>query len=293
VPAPFSDGAELPQMTQGAPLWSVSSTRAHAGGVAYFANGGPTSTCSALTTPLLVPGPAGSPSVLSFWSWRDNLESTFDGGVVEISTNGGTSWSKLPLAPGYPASFGSDSSSCANTPSAPAMAGFTGNDAAWQGPYTADLTAYAGMPSRIRFDFGTDPAVTSTGWYVDDITVTNTSQATSCSTGVGTVVEVSSVVSGIPLLLARSGASLVLSYEDVSGAGGYNVYEGALGSWYSHGAGGYCANPSAYVSGRRETTIVPKSGSRYYLVTAYTSAEGPSGFSTTGEIPPVSSTCAP
>jgi len=293
VPAPFSDGAELPQMSQGAPLWNVSATRAHAGGVSYFANGAPASTSSALTTPLLVPGPAGSPSVLSFWSWRDNLEPTFDGGVVEISTNGGASWSKLPLTPGYPATFGSDSSSCANTQSAPAQAGFTGNDAAWQGPYTANLAAYAGAPAKIRFDFGTDPAVTSVGWYVDDISVTNTSQPTSCAPGSPAVDEVSSVASGLPLLLTRSGSSVVLSYEDVPGAGGYNVYEGSLGSWYSHGSTAFCATATTLVSDRRATTILPKGGNRYFLVTAYTSAEGPSGFSSTGEIPPASSTCAP
>ena len=44
---------------------------------------------------------------------------------------------------------------------------------------------------------------------------------------------------------------------------------------------------------RYETAVVPATGSRYYLVTAYTSAEGPSGFATSGEIPPTASTCAP
>jgi len=293
VPAPFQDGAELPQMTQGAPLWGVSGTRSHAGGVAYFANGSPTNTCAALTTPLLVPGPAGSPSVLSFWSWRDTLESPYDGGIVEISTNGGTSWAKLPLAPGYPSAFGPDSTSCANTQSAPASAGFTGNDVAWSGPFTADLSAYAGMPSKLRFQFGTDPAVTSVGWYIDDIAVTNTSQATSCSTGAATVAEVSSVASGLPLLVEKSGVDVTLSYQDVAGAGGYNVYDGLVGSWYSHGSGAFCAAASTYASGRRQSTFHPKSGNRYFLVTAYTSAEGPSGFSSTGEIPPASSTCSP
>ena len=293
VPAPFFDGAELPQMTQGAPLWTVSATRSHAGGVAYFANGNPTSTCAALTTPLLVPGPAGSPSVLSFWSYRDMLESPYDGGVVEISTNAGASWTKLPLAPSYPSSFGSDSSSCANTQQAPAAAGFTGTDLAWSGPFTADLSPYAGMPSKIRFQFGTDPAVTSVGWYVDDVSITNTSQPTSCSPGTATVNEVSSVGSGLPLLVQRNGADVTLSYEDVAGAGGYNIYDGLLGSWYSHGSGAFCATASTSSSGRRQSTIHPKSGNRYFLVTAYTSAEGPSGFSSTGEIPPASSTCTP
>jgi hypothetical protein len=95
APVTFSDGAEgAAKMTMGS-LWSISSARAHAGTKSYFATGLPTSTCAALTTPLLVLGPAGSPSVLTFFSWRDNLEDTWDGGVVEISTDNGTSWTKL------------------------------------------------------------------------------------------------------------------------------------------------------------------------------------------------------
>jgi Immune inhibitor A peptidase M6 len=297
VPAPFSDGAEgAPQMTMGAPLWSQSATRAHSGTQSYFGNGTPLSTCSALTTPLLVPGPVGSPSLLSFYSWRDNLESTYDGGVVEITTDGGTNWTKLPLTPDYPGLFGSDSSSCANTAQTPASGGFTGNDGAWQGAYNADLTSYAGLASRIRFDLGTDPGVSSTGWYVDDIAITNTSQPTACSSGPASVLEVSSIGSGLPLLVTNgAGGQLVLSYEDVSGVGGYNVYEGSLGTWYSHAgsAENVCGAVSAPVAGRRETVVTPDSGSLYFLVTAYTAAEGPSGFATGGEIPPAASTCAP
>ena len=294
VAAPFADGAEgFPLMTVGGPLWSQSGARTHAGSGSYFATGVPVNSCSGLTSPLLVPGPVETPSVLSFWSWRDNLESTFDGGAVEISIDGGTSWTKLPLTPSYPATFGSDSSSCANTNSPPARAGFTGNDIAWQGPYAADLTPYAGIPSRIRFAFGTDPAVTSTGWYVDDVAVTNTSQPTACTAGGAVVDEVSPASSGLPLLLDRSGTSLVLSYGVVAGAGGYNVYEGALGSWYSHGTSTFCGVAGSYAEGRRESVIVPKGGNRYYLVTAYTTAEGASGFATSGEIPPAFSTCSP
>ena len=297
VPVAFADGAEgAPLMTMGAPLWSQSTARAHSGARSYFGNGNPLSTCSALTTPLLVPGPVGSPSVLSFYSWRDNLENTYDGGVVEISTNDGASWTKLPLTPDYPGLFGFDSSSCANTDQTPAKEGFTGNDAAWQGAYMADLTPYAGMASHIRFDLGTDPGVSSVGWYVDDIAVTNASQPTACSPGAAPVVEVSSIGSGVPLLVTNAGGGqLVLSYEDVPGAGGYNVYEGTLGSWYSHAgsAGNLCGAASTPIAGRRETVVTPIADDVYFLVTAYTWAEGPSGFGTSGEISPAASTCAP
>src|SRR6185503_3895639 len=89
APVAFADGAEgAPLMTMGPPLWSQSATRAHAGTKSYFANGNPVSTCSQLSTPLMVPSAS---SALSFYSWRDNLEDTYDGGDVEISTNDGAS----------------------------------------------------------------------------------------------------------------------------------------------------------------------------------------------------------
>lgn len=296
VAGTFFDGAEgAPLMNPGAPLWSQASTRAHTGSKAYFADGNPFSTCSALTTPILVLGSAGNPSVLSFWSWRDNLESTWDGGVVEISTDGGGSWTKLNPTPTYPGTFDPQSASCAATSQAPASAGFTGNDTAWQGPYTVDLSGFAGQTALIRFDFGTDPAVTSVGWYVDDIQVTNVQQPSVCSPGAISVPEVSSLASGLPLLVSLTGADLTLSYQEIAGAGGYNVYEGAIGTWYSHAVSttNRCGAAAAPAAARRQTVLTPDTGNRYYLVTAYTAGEGPSGYATAGEIPPSASTCLP
>ena len=233
--------------------------------------------------------------MLSFYSWRDNLEDTYDGGVVEVTGDDGASWTKLPLTPVYPGQFGPDASSCASTEQSPPKAGFTGSDTVWQGAYTADLAPYAGLPSRIRFKLGTDPAVSSTGWFVDDIEITGASQPTACTPGAVGVVEVSSIGSGVPLIVSKSGDDVALSYEDVTGVGGYNVYDGTLGTWYSHAGSttNVCGATSTPSAGRRETIVTPDSGDRYFLVTAYTSAEGPAGFSTSGEIPTAASTCAP
>jgi hypothetical protein len=175
------------------------------------------------------------------------------------------------------------------------MEGFTGNDTAWQGAHTADLAPYAGLASHLRFKLGTDPGVSSVGWYVDDIAISNASQPTACTTGAASVVEVSSAASGVPLLLTNLGGQLLVSYEDVPGVGGYNVYLGTLGTWYSHAASGVnaCGAASTPAAGRRESTVTPDPGDVYVLVTAYTSAEGPSGFATGGEIPPADSTCLP
>src|SRR5206468_9598993 len=110
-----------------------------------------------------------------------------------------------------------------------------------------------------------------------------------------TVPEVSSIASGQPLLLTRSGPGLLLSYQEITGAGGYNVYEGALGTWYAHATStsNACGAVATPFAGRRQTNLTPSPGNRYYLVTAYTSAEGPSGYATSGEIPPAASTCPP
>src|SRR5206468_2659660 len=161
--------------------------------------------------------------------------------------------------------FGSDSASCANTPQPPASAGFTGNDAAWQGAFSASLGAYAGLAALIRFELGTDPGVHTIAWYVDDIQVTNISRPSACPPAHASVSEVSSAASGRPLLLRSSGGNLILRYQEIAGAGGYNLYEGILGSWYSHAAStsNVCGAAAALVSGMRESTLTPSAGGRY------------------------------
>ncbi len=83
-------------------------------------------------------------------------------------------------------------------------------------------------------------------------------------------VEVSAPAAGVPLLVDRAaGGDVTVSFEDLGGAvGGYNVYEGAIGSWYSH-SGKACGQSPAPSAGRRAVTVTPAAGSSYYLVTSY------------------------
>ncbi|MCU0224671.1 MAG: hypothetical protein MUF27_11525 [Acidobacteria bacterium] len=117
--------------------------------------------------------------------------------------------------------------------------------------------------------------------------------------------EVSPHAADHPLRLSRLApkgpalaTELMLTFQAVGGAEGYNVYEGTLGSWYSHGAapGNQCAAAVTDLGdGSLTATVTPSAGNRYYLVTAYASGtEGPSGADSTGApIPPSQSTCAP
>ncbi len=108
-----------------------------------------------------------------------------------------------------------------------------------------------------------------------------------------------------PLRLARLAPKgpalppdLTLTFQAVGGAAGYNVYEGTLGAWYSHGArpGNQCdAVVTDLGNGLLAATVVPSDGNRYYLVTAHDAGtEGPSGFDSSGaSIAPAQSTCPP
>ena len=106
--------------------------------------------------------------MLSFWH-HFSTESNYDGGVLEISTDGGLTWTYLttdvmgtdpydgPIDTGY------------SNP----LIGFD----AWCGDpqnwlrSVVDLTAYAGQTVRIRFRLGTDVAVGRPGWDIDDVEI--------------------------------------------------------------------------------------------------------------------------
>jgi hypothetical protein len=103
-----------------------------------------------ITLPTLAPGEA---LQLSFWHWYSLACSGWpcnscSQGYVEISTNGGTSFTLLP---GY--------------------SSFSGDSHGWYSPPPIDLSAYAGMQVRIAFHLVTNGCVESRGWFVDDVVI--------------------------------------------------------------------------------------------------------------------------
>ena len=115
----------------------------------------------------LLPVNASHYTTLSFWH-RFNTEDGWDGGVVEISTNGGTTWTDLGsrmISGKYNGSLGTGS----NNPIG-GRAAFTGLLNSFM-KTTIDLSSYAGQSVLIRFRFASDDntAPTGGGWYVDDI----------------------------------------------------------------------------------------------------------------------------
>lgn len=179
INATFSTGAEVGDagFLQGNnPEWDSSESRAKSGERSFWSQDNDRS-CNSLTFSSLELTP-GMQSELSFWSLYD-AESGYDGGVVEISSDS-NQWNQLALD--YPGKFldAAIGNACGyevNTPS------FTGKDLTWK-KHTVDLSSYQGQDVSIRFNYSSDNIVTLEGWYLDDISVTNTQGFSQCTTKV-------------------------------------------------------------------------------------------------------------
>lgn len=144
----------------------------------------PVNACAAVSTPE-IPLLPGSPS-LSYWV-RYNLETMWDGVVVELSDDGGTTWNPIAPASGYPGTFGLTGAPPVNVCRYPASQGcFTGpsgNGALTQwAPFVHDLSPYAGQSIRLRWRLSSDPGTEYEGLYLDDIQVTNALVPQPCRT---------------------------------------------------------------------------------------------------------------
>ena len=157
--------------------WHMSSTRMHGGAQSFWSTAA-NNLCVTLVTPALTLS-AGQSSQLSFWSAWD-VEQGWDGGVVEISTDGGTNWTRLTPAGGYPATITQGGALCGVAVGSGAFTGM--NHFSWS-PYQIDLAAYAGQSVKLRWLYRTDTAQTGEGWFVDDIALTHTQVPGTCAIG--------------------------------------------------------------------------------------------------------------
>lgn len=126
--------------------------------------------------------------VLTFRS-RIDVENTWDGGIVEVSTEAGgfTNWTKLETL-NYPSAIASPLTdpACNHPGMTDGSRVFAGDCAgpagcAWAS-YTGALSQYNNMRIRLRFLFGTDEATNGQGWFIDDISITNAMVPGACTT---------------------------------------------------------------------------------------------------------------
>jgi len=103
-------------------------------------------------------------AAVSFKTLYD-IEEGWDFGFVQVSTDGGATWTSLA----GPHTTTETDPSCYFIAEVP---GYTGTSDGWIDE-AVDLSAYAGQSSvLLRFRYETDPASLGMGWYLDDIKVT-------------------------------------------------------------------------------------------------------------------------
>ena len=92
------------------------------------------------------------------------FERGFDGGAVQVSTNGGTTWTVLTPQDGY-----THPTIAGLNPTGSPLPGYSGESAGWERA-GFPLDRYLNQADlRIRFLAGADPYVTDLGWYLDDV----------------------------------------------------------------------------------------------------------------------------
>ncbi len=101
-------------------------------------------------------------ATLNYWTWYD-IETDWDYGYVEVSTDGGETWTVLQTA-----------HSATTNPSGnaygPGYTGVSGGGPTWI-EESLDISNFAGQEILLRFEYVTDDAVNRPGWTIDDLTI--------------------------------------------------------------------------------------------------------------------------
>jgi len=153
--------------------WQITDSIAYSGSFAFYAVDIPTIGDQRLTTPeIALPFSPGDNLTLQYWNWQDfesGLGGCYDGGILEISTDGGITWTQLlndvllttPYDAVIPQNFRNP------------LAGLNAwcSDAQTWVKSVVDLNAYAGQTVQFRYRLGTDTSVGREGWYLDDFQV--------------------------------------------------------------------------------------------------------------------------
>jgi serine protease AprX len=150
--------------------WALSTSDKYSGIYSFFGTNPSSVTDQRLHSPSIALPPDQSPLSLSFWNRYafDNDFTCYDGGILEVTTNGGTTWSQVPNSAMLTMPYNGTVGSGWSNP--------LGGMPAWcfSKPWTravVDLNAYAGQTVQLRYRIGTDSVMSATGWYVDDVKV--------------------------------------------------------------------------------------------------------------------------
>ncbi len=168
-------GAFATTGSTGASTWSIAAAPpagSPSGGNAVFAADIASVSDQRLISPAVTLPSDQLPLSLQFWN-RQQMESAttgcFDAGLLEISSNGGSTWTQVTGPAILNRAYDGAISTQYSNPLG-GMNAWCGNPRDWEN-YIIDLNAWAGQTVQFRWRVGTDTSVAATGWHVDDIKV--------------------------------------------------------------------------------------------------------------------------
>ncbi len=173
--------------------WSVSTTQSQSAPNSLFTPNAAATSDQKLETASLTLGTG--TSALKF-SHLYNSQAGFDGGVVEISTDNGTTW--VDLSNKITVGYYNATIATGSGPLATRRA-WSGNSNGFK-KASVNLSSYAGQNAKLRFRFGSNATISGNGWYVDDILVERSPVVnirTSLFNNIGTRVSYSDTVTRI------------------------------------------------------------------------------------------------
>ncbi len=211
----------LTQASTSATTWTVSSAQSHSAPNSMFSGNAIVISDETLTTTTAITLGT-KQSSLSFWHLYDT-EAKYDGGVIEISTDNGTTWSDLgeKISAGY---YNGTMDAATGTPIAGRKA-YTGTITSFI-KTEVNLSSYAGMSTKYRWRFNSDDGTAQTGWYVDDILVKNEAAVNiraSLFNTAGTRIEYADTVTLITQVIVCDNVAIITQPANTSGCAGGNA----------------------------------------------------------------------
>ncbi len=158
------------QTTTGSVIWVLSTAQSHSLTHTWFVPDSASTTDSHLRYTL--PVTVGAGSTLTFWhryQFEGSGSTAWDGAVLEISTDGGESWTDLGARITDNGYNGTIRAGTANPLAG--RSGWTGDLTAWT-EVSVDLSDYAGSVVQVRWRIGCDSSTGDTGWFIDDVQIT-------------------------------------------------------------------------------------------------------------------------
>ena len=154
--------------------WVIASTRSHSGTFSQRGQDSASVSDQRLLSPAIVLPTGQGPLALRYWNhqtFEDEPPACADGAILEVSTNGGSTFTQVPSSMLLTDPYDGVVSSGGGNPLQTLQA-WCADPQDWF-ESIVDLDAYAGLSVRFRFRIGTDNSVgrSPDGWYIDDVVV--------------------------------------------------------------------------------------------------------------------------